>query len=53
MHMIGDATHDHGLAIQVFKNAAQVMMDLVAQRRFAEKGAALFGGEDGVDEDLG
>ena len=53
MHMIGDATDDHGLAIEVFKNAAEVVMELVAQWRFAQKWAALFGGEDGMEEDLG
>ena len=53
MHMVLDAAYDDGLAVEVGKNAAEVALEFVAERGVAQERAAVFGGKDGMNEDLG
>ena len=53
MHVVLDATHNDGLAIEVAEDAAQVAVQFVAQGRVAQEWSALFGGEDSMQDDLG
>lgn len=53
MDMICGATHDEGLAIEVGEDAAEVGVEFLTEGLVAKEGLAVFGGEDGVDEDLG
>ena len=53
MNMVFDASHDDGLAIEVGQNPAEMAVQFLAQRTVAQKGAAIFGGENGVNQNLG
>jgi hypothetical protein len=53
MHVVLDAAHNDGLAVEVAEDAAQVAVQLLAQGSVAQGWSALFGGKDGVNDDLG
>jgi hypothetical protein len=41
--MVFDATNDHGLALEMGQNSAQVPVQLLSQRFVAQKWTAVFG----------
>ena len=51
--MVGHAADDEGLAIVFRQDASEVTVQLVAERFVAEERTAVFGGEDGVNQNLG
>jgi len=53
MRVIFDAAHDNGLAVKVRKDPTEVAMESLPQGGVAEERAAIFGGEDRVNEDFG
>jgi hypothetical protein len=52
MHMILDPTDDQRLAIEMRKDAAEITMQLFAQRLVAEERAAFLGREDEMKQNL-
>lgn len=53
MDVIFDAADDDRWTIEPGQDAAEVTVEFVAEGFVTEEGAAVFGGEDGVDEDFG
>ena len=51
--MVFNATRDDWLAIEIGQNPAKVTMQFLAQNLVAQKWAAVFGGENGVNQNLG
>jgi inosine/xanthosine triphosphate pyrophosphatase family protein len=44
---------DDGLRIQALENAPAVVVQFLSERGIAQEWAAVFGGDDGMDQDLG
>jgi ABC-type branched-subunit amino acid transport system ATPase component len=53
MNVVGDAADDDGMAVVLIEDAAEKAVQFRAEVVVDEEGAAVFGGEDGVDEDFG
>ena len=53
MHVVLDAAHNDGLAIEVAEDAPQVAVQFLAQGPLAQERSALFGGKDRVNDYLG
>jgi len=52
MHVVFDPTDDDRLAVESVKNAAKLFIQLFAQGAVVQKGCAVFGGENGMNEDF-
>lgn len=53
MHVVLDTPDDDGLAVEIRENAAEVAVEFVPQQLVAQERPTIFGGEDGMDQDLG
>lgn len=52
MHVVFYAAHDDGLAFEIGQNAAEILVQFVAQEFVAEERSAVFGGKDCVHENF-
>jgi hypothetical protein len=52
MNVVFHAAHNDRLAIEIGKNAAEVTVQFLAQRPVAQKWSPVFGGENGVNQNL-
>ena len=50
--MIFDAPGDDWLAIEIGQDAAQIMMQFIAEHRVAQKWPTFFGGKNRVDQNF-